>query len=138
MANVLGHLEAMVRLGRENWKRILAETDNRAEWIPNPGQTGALPRMPVTQRQVDGWKDFLDEFEAILQGKKLLPHWRFDEGINMRRFFLEPGTFDIVLLVQGSAALPYLEKGELTNGRTWGQITRLFGGDFFRYFVWFN
>jgi hypothetical protein len=138
MANVLEHLEAMVRLGRENWKRILAESDNRAEWIPNPSQTGVLPRMQVTQRQVDGWQNFLDEFEAILQGKKLLPHWRFDEGINMRRFFLEPGTFDIVLLIQGSAALPYLEEGELTTGETWVQIMQLFGGDFFRYFIWFN
>ena len=45
---------------------------------------------------------------------------------------------DIVLLIQGSAALPYLEKGDLTNGQTWNQITRLFGGDFFRYFIWFN
>ncbi len=138
MANVLGHLEAVVRLGRENWKRILAETDNGAEWIPNPGQTGVLPRMQVTQRQVDGWKNFLDEFEAILQGRKLLPHWRFDEGINMRRFFLEPTTFDIVLLIQGSAALPYLEEGEFTTGETWIQIMQLFGGDFFRYFIWFN
>ena len=138
MANVLGHLEAMVRLGQENWKRILAETDNRVEWIPNPSQTGVLPRMPVTQQQIDGWKNFLDEFEAILQGKKLIPHWRFNEGINMRRFFLEPKTFDIVLLIQGSAALPYLEKGELSTRRTWLQITRLFGGNFFRYVIWFN
>jgi len=78
------------------------------------------------------------KFEAILQGKKLIPHWRFDEGINMRRFFLEPSTFDIVLLIQGSAALPYLEEGDLTTGETWAQITQLFGGDFFRYFIWFN
>jgi hypothetical protein len=138
MANVLEHLQAMVLLSRENWKRILAETDNGAEWIPNPSQTGVLPRMQVTQEQIDGWKAFLGEFEAILQGKKLIPHWRFDEGINMRRLFLEPSTFDIVLLIQGSAALPYLEEGELTAGETWNQITRLLGGDFFRYFIWFN
>jgi hypothetical protein len=138
MANVLEHLEAMVRLSRENWTRILAETDNKAEWIPNPSQTGILPRMQVTQEQINGWKAFLDEFEAILQGKKLIPHWRFDEGINMRRLFLEPSTFDIVLLIQGSAALPYLEAGELTTGETWTQIMQLFGGDFFRYFLWFN
>jgi hypothetical protein len=138
MANVLGHLEAMVRLSRENWKRILAETDNAAEWVPNPSQIGVLPDMQVTQQQVDGWQTFLGEFEAILQGKKLIPHWRFDEGINMRRFFLKPRTFDIVLLIQGSAALPYLEEGELTTGETWQQIMQLFGGDFFRYFIWFN
>jgi len=138
MADALHHLEAMVRLSRENWKRILAETDNNNEWIPNPNQTGVLPQMEVTQARVDGWQKVLDEFEAILNGTKLIPHWRFEEGINMRRMFLEPRTFDIVLLIQGSAALPYLEKGELTNDRTWDQIKTLMGGEFFRYFIWFN
>jgi len=138
MASVLRHLEAVVSLGRENWKRILAETDNRNEWIPNPTQTGVLPNMPVTQERIDGWHNFLDEFEAVLKETKLIPHWRFDEGINMRRMFLEPGTFDIVLLIHGSAALPYLEKGPVIDAATWNRITRVFGGDFFRYFVWFN
>lgn len=87
---------------------------------------------------VTGWQRFLDEFEAVLQGKKLIPHWRFDQGVNLRRIFLEPTTFDIVLLIQGSAAVHYLEDGELSSGETWDQITRIFGGDFFRYFVWFN
>ena len=73
-----------------------------------------------------------------MKGSRLIPHWRFDKGINMRRFFLEPRTFDIVLLIQGYAALPYLEEGELTNEQTWDQISNLLGGDFFRYFIWFN
>lgn len=138
MRSVLEHLEAMVRLSRENWRRIMAETDDRNEWIPSPNQSGVLPRMQVTGDRLAGWVLFLDEFEALLQGKKLLPHWRFDQGINLRRMFLEPSTFDIVLLLQGSAALPYLEDGELTAGETWDQISDLFGGDFFRYFIWFN
>lgn len=161
MRSVLEHLEAMVRLSRESWRRIMAETDDRNEWIPSPRrrdfgdaagciqgerntsitmpcQSGVLPRMQVTENTLAGWMLFLDEFEALLQGKKLLPHWRFDQGINLRRMFLEPSTFDIVLLLQGSAALPYLEDGELTAGETWEQIADLFGGDFFRYFIWFN
>ena len=138
MRSVLGHLEAMVQLSRENWRRINAETDDRNEWIPNPKQSGVLPRMRVTEDRVAGWHQFLDEFDALLQGKKLIPHWRFDQGINLRRIFLEPTTFDIVLLIQGSAALPYLEDGDLATDATWDQITRVFGGDFFRYFIWFN
>jgi hypothetical protein len=138
MQSVLEHLEAMVRFSRENWRRIRAETDDRNEWIPSTAQSGVLPRMRVTEERVAGWMQFLDEFEALLQGKKLLPHWRFYRGINMRRMFLEPSTFDIVLLIQGSAAVPYLEEGELTTSQTWRQITRVFGGDFFRYFIWFN
>ena len=138
MAAALAHLEAMPTLSRESWDLILAETDDRAEWIPNPLQTGVLVDMEVSEEQIEGWMLFLDEFEALLAGEKLLPHWRFDQGINVRRMFLEPQTFDLVLLIQGSAALPYLEDGELTDAETWMLMTQLLGGDFFRYAVWFN
>ena len=138
LANVLQHFEAVVRLSRQNWKLILSEKDNRNEWIPSPAQTGVLPGMTVTQERVDGWQEVLGEFEHILKGTKLIPHWRFDEGINFRRMLLEPRTFDLVLLIQGSAAVPYLEKGPIIDGARWFEITRVFGGDSLRYFVWFN
>jgi hypothetical protein len=138
LRDVLDHLEAMARLSRDSWKRILAETDDHNEWIPNPKQTGVLPRMRVTNAIVEGWMLFLDEFEGVLDGKKLIPHWRFDQGINMRRFFLEPTTFDLVLLIQGSAALPYLQDGDLVTEQEWSRIANLFGGNFFQYFIWFN
>ena len=80
MKSVLAHLEAIPPLSRENWRRILAETDSGKEWIPNPRQTGMLPGVTVTQEQIDGWMLFLDEFEALLKGEKLLPHWRFRQG----------------------------------------------------------
>jgi hypothetical protein len=137
LKNVLAHLEAVPPLSRENWRRIRAETDDADEWLPGPRQSGALG-IAVTQEQIDGWMLFLDEFEALLQGRKLLPHWRFRQGINLRRMFLEPTTFDIVLLIQGFGALPYLEDGELTTGDTWRRIAQIFGGDFFRYALWFN
>jgi hypothetical protein len=138
MRSALAHLEAVPPLSRESWRRILAEQDDQNEWIPGPKQSALMPGLEVGEAQVEGWMLFLDEFEALLQGRKLLPHWRFEKGINLRRFFLEPTTFDLVLLVQGSAALPYLEEGELTRQDTWRRIMALFGGDFFRYAVWFN
>jgi hypothetical protein len=138
LQSVLAHLEAMPPLSRENWRRIEAETDSKKEWLPNPHQTGVFPHTAVTQEQIDGWLMLLDEYEAVLQGRKLLPHWRFAKGINLRRLFLEPTTFDLVLLIQGSAAIPYLEDGELTEGDTWRRIGELLGGDFFGYALWFN
>jgi hypothetical protein len=139
MRSIPGHLRQMTLLSRDNWARILAETDDGAEWIPNPGQTGAFPEFAINQEQIDGWQDFLDEFDAILLGQTLIPHWRFEEGINMARLFSEPPkTFDIVLLIEGAAALPYLEPGEVTSERTWRRITQVFGGDFFRFFLWLN
>ena len=139
MAAVLGHLESVVALSRESWKFILAETDDAAEWIPNPRQTsGVLPGMTVTQETVDGWMLFLGEFEALLAGRKLIPHWRLAKGINLRRVFTEPRTFDPVLWMQGSAALPYLEDGELTSNETWFRIMGLLQGNFLGYAIWFN
>ena len=139
MARVLAHFEAMVALSRENWERILAETDDHAEWLPGPHQTGALPGATVSQDAVDGWHLALDEIEAVLAGRKLLPHWRFDgRGINLRRLFLEPRTFDLLLLIQGAGAIPYLEEGDLTTGETWGDINRLLDNELMGYAIWFN
>ena len=81
---------------------------------------------------------FLSEFDALLKGEKLLPHWRLDKGIDIRRVFLEPRPFDPILWVQGSAALPYLASGPVTDARTWRRIMELFGGNFFGFAVWFN
>jgi hypothetical protein len=138
MRSALKHLETMVVLSRKNWELILAETDDHNEWIPGPKQTPMLPGVRVTEERVTAWQNFLNELEALLQGRKLIPHYRFDKGINLRKFFLEPTAFDPVLLIQGSAAVPYLENGEMTTAATWRQILSLFEGNFFAYFVWFN
>ncbi|MBM3482982.1 MAG: hypothetical protein FJX66_06740 [Alphaproteobacteria bacterium] len=138
MPRVLAHLEAMVRHSRASWTRILAEADQRKEWVLAPTQTGALPGMLITNEQLAAWQAFLDEFQALLEGRKLLPHWRFDKGMNVRRIFLEPRTFDLVLFIQGSGALPYLESGTETTEETWRAIMDVFGGEFFRYALWLN
>ena len=80
----------------------------------------------------------MDEFEALLKGDKLIPHWRLAKGINLRRVFTEPRTFDPILWAQGSAALPYVENGPMTTAETWNRITRIFGGNFLGYAIWFN
>lgn len=139
LMSALSHLEAVAKLSRESWRFILAETDDEAEWIPSPRQkNGVMPGGTVPQQTVDGWMAFLDEFDAILQGHKLIPHWRLDKGINFRRVFTEPRPFDPVLWAQGSAALPYLEDGPMTDGLTWNRIMSLFEGNFLGYAVWFN
>ncbi|MGQ0637308.1 MAG: hypothetical protein ACT4QC_22095 [Planctomycetaceae bacterium] len=139
MQAALGHLEQMLRLSRESWKFVLAETDDEHEWLPNPRQTGVL-QIPIRQDQIDGWLEFVDESEALLTGTRLVPFWRGREprGINLRRVFTEPRTFDLVLWVQGSAAVPYFEQGELTDRRVWDRLLRVFGGEFLGFALWFN
>ncbi len=140
MGRVRTHLLSMIDLSRENWRRILSEADDNREWVPKPdAQSGIFDQMQVTEDRVAGWNLFLDELEAILNGEKLIPHWRFlDRGVNVRRMFEDPRTFDPVLMAQGSAVLPYLETGELAAADTFLQIDSLMDGGLLRYFIWFN
>ncbi len=152
MLSALNHLEAVVRQSRLSWKLYLAETDDELEWIPNPKQTGVLANVRVQGEMVEAWYGFLDEFEAILQGKKLVPFWRGGRpsanagsipvhptlGINLRRVFTEPRRFDLVLWVQGTAAQPYLEEGPITKPQFWRQLQQVFRGRFVGFAVWFN
>ncbi len=141
----LAHLEAGVAQAKEMWKYILAETDDDNEWIPNPRQTGVMG-VKVTQEMVDSWREALDEAELILQGKKLIPFWRGkpgEYGVNLRRVFTEPRTFDPIEWWQGTAATPYLEKGPLTtlaDPRVGGRLINAFGGSgrLIGFGFWFN
>lgn len=134
------HMLQMVQQSRQCWKYALKETDNDREWIPNAKQTSLLPGMRVTEEMIQDWKHFLDEFEALFRGKKLIPHWRLKEshGINLKAVFYKPRTFDLVMWVHGAAALPYLEKGPRTDQRTWNRLQRTFGGNFLAFAVWFQ
>lgn len=137
------HLVQVSALSRQSWEAILAETDNDREWIPSTTQNSVLGEaLMVDQARLDAWMQFLDEYDAILAGKKLLPFWRGDEenklGVNLAKVFEQPQTFDLVLWVQGSAAKSYLEEGELTTEQFWSQLTRAFRGDFMSFAVIVN
>jgi len=140
MEAALHHLEAVIAQSRESWKWIMAETDDDHEWLPNPRQTGVIPNVRVTQEMVTAWAEIMNESERILSGQLLIPFWRGDEhkGINLRQVFLKPTRFDLVLWAQGSAALPYLEKRECTQGDTWRKLRAEFGPQFPGFALWFN
>jgi uncharacterized protein (TIGR03000 family) len=139
MKSALSHLEQMVALSKESWKFILAETDDDHEWLPNPKQKGVLG-IPVRQEMIDSWLEFVEEMEAILAGKRLIPFWRGDEkrGVNLKRVFTEPRPLDLVLWIQGTAATPYLEEGPITKQAVWDRLQRVFRGEFIGFAIWFN
>nr|WP_245543688.1 hypothetical protein [Mesorhizobium sp. M00.F.Ca.ET.220.01.1.1] len=136
------HLLEMIRLSREDWKAILAETDNDREWLPGPQQKGSNPLtgLEVGQEQVTAWLATLTMAEDLLEGRVLLPHFRITgKGINMKRFFDEPKPFDLVLSITGPGIAPYLESGRILTSDDFGQIRREFGGaGFFTFALWFN
>lgn len=143
------HLLSMIGQSRASWQRILAETDDDDEWLPNPNQQGVIPNVRIRRDMIDGWHELLDELEAVLRGRKLIPFWRgyrerFEEvlsqsrGVNLQRVFTQPRRFDLVMWVSGTAATPYLEEGQLAGLETWNRLMRIFGGEFFGFAIWFN
>lgn len=133
------HLRMVVETGRESWKFVRAETDDEREWIPNAKQNSAIG-IRLTDEMIDSWLMFLDESDELLQGKRLIPFWRkhVTQGINLKRVFLEPRTFDLVLWVQGTAIAPYLEEGPRTRPEVWQRLQRVFRGEFIGFAIWFN
>lgn len=136
------HLLEMIRLSREDWKAIRAETDNDREWLPGPQQKGTnrLTGLEVGEEQVQAWLATLTMAEDLLEGRSLLPHFRITgKGINMKRFFDEPKPFDLVLSITGPAIAPYLESGKILTSEEFGQVQHQFGGGGFMTFaLWFN
>ncbi|BCM21222.1 hypothetical protein [Mesorhizobium sp. J8] len=136
------HLLEMIRLSREDWKAILAETDNDREWLPGPQQKGVNPLtgLEVGEEQVQAWLATLTVAEDLLEGRVLLPHFRITgRGINMKRFFDEPKPFDLVLSITGPGIAPYLESGKILTSDDFDQIQREFGGaGFLTFALWFN
>jgi hypothetical protein len=137
LAAALSHLRAVPALSRESWRYVLAESDDDNEWIPNPRQTNRFP-LPVTQERIDAWLRTMAQFEEVLDGRKLVPHWRFDKGVNLRRALTEHKTFDLVLWVTGAGVAPFLEDGPVLTSDEWDDITGVLEGNFFGYAVWFN
>jgi hypothetical protein len=139
MQKARAHLKQMVVLSRQNWREILAETDDDREWLPGPHQkNSAITALQVTQERVDGWMAALSLFDEVLDGKKLLPHWRFTKGIDFRAVFEQPTAFDLVLWFTGHAAAPYLKDGDVLTQATTRDIQNMFGGNFAGFAMWFN
>ena len=107
-----------------------------------PGLVGAgAAKVRAVQEMIAHWQKFLDESQSLLAGKTLAPFWRGDggKGVNLRKVFTEPTTLDPVLWIQGTAAAPYLEQGNITDPNTWKDIWGAFGRQSFLGFaVWFN
>ncbi len=141
-AAALEHFKQVIQLSRQSWVLYEKETDDDHEWIPNPKQTGVIPGVRVNEEMVENWRMFLDEAEGILEGRVLIPFWRGtgDQamGVNLKRVFMEPRRFDLVLWVQGTEAAPYLEEGVLTQPDFWGRLWEAFNGNFVGYALWFN
>ncbi|MDB5613511.1 MAG: hypothetical protein JWQ22_1164 [Devosia sp.] len=138
LAGVLQRLKSITALSRQNWKSILAETDDRRELVPSPSQTSLVPGMAVTDKTVAAWMATLDTFDQILDGKLLVPHWRFEQGFDLKAYLETASETDLVLLITGSAALPYIKPGRIVDAQSFAEANEAFGADWLNYAFWFN
>jgi hypothetical protein len=134
------HLLQMIEMSRRSWDLIAKEVDNDREWIPSANQQSVIEGLAMNQERIKTWGRFLEEAEQVLKGEKLVPFWRhgFEQDLNLGRVFSEPRDFDLVLWVQGTAAMPYLEEGEKTSPETWREFQRVFRGEFIGFAAWIN
>lgn len=138
LAGVLQRLKAIANYSRQNWEEIVAETDDVRELVPSPSQTSIVPGMTVTQEAVDAWMATLDTVDKVLDGELLVPHWRFSKGFDLKAYFETATETDLVMLLTGRAALPYLKDGPIADARSFAEANRVFGTDWLNYAFWFN
>jgi hypothetical protein len=139
LSAVRTHLKSAVALSRKTWDAVLAETDDDREWLPSPRQSSqAVPSLPITDEMIAGWRESLDDFDAVLDGKTLIPHWRMAKGINLRKVFEEPQPFDLVLWATGHGVMPFVDDGDVLSTERWGRINRIFRGNLLGYAVFIN
>jgi hypothetical protein len=138
LAGVLERVGTITALSRQNWDMIRAETDDNRELVPSPRQTGIGPEQPVTDEVVDAWLATLDQIDRILEGDLLLPHWRFDQGFNLKTYFETATRTDLVMLLTGHDALPYLGDGPIADADSFAELNRVMGDDWPFFAIWFN
>ena len=138
LAGVGDRLKSITDLSRRNWAAILAETDDDRELLPSPDQTSLVPGLEVTSEIVDAWAATLDTLDLILDGKLLVPHWRFKQGFDIHAYLTEATTTDLVMLLAGQAALPFLKDGPIADADSFAAGNRVLGPQWPQYLFWFN
>jgi hypothetical protein len=98
-------------------------------------QKSPFESIQVSAEQIAAWRGVMDQAELVIDGKKLVPHWRFTKGFNLARVFNEPQAMDTVLWITGTA-LPRGRSG--LDAEDWNTMMEAFGGRFGVFAVWFN
>lgn len=139
----LAHLKKMISHNENFWTLVEQETDDNREWLPNANQVSAFG-VEVTAETAMAWRAVLSEMSDLLNGRKLVPHWRFGErgetghGLNIESLLTDPGDFDLVLMLHGASLAPHFEYGKLVNQSVWRDFSLTVGGRGNIFALWLN
>lgn len=138
LRRVLTRFGEVTAASRANWAAITDETDDNNELLPSPSQTALDGTRPINTEVIDAWHETLDAVDAVLAGELLLPHWRFRQGFDLRAYFETAERTDLVMILTGLGALPYLKDGPIADADSFRAANRVFGSDFLGFAFWFN
>ena len=74
----------------------------------------------------------------MLAGELLIPHWRFNKGFDLKAYFENATRTDLVMLITGYDALPFLKDGPIASPESFAEANRVFGDALIGYAFWFN
>jgi hypothetical protein len=129
---------AVLDYSDKNWAAILEETDNDHELVPSPKQTPIIPGTAVDDARVAAWLVTLEKARDVLEGRLLVPHWRFRQGFDVKAYFETATETNLVMILTGMGALPFLAEGRVATPEDFQAIQDAFGSDWVGYAFWFN
>jgi hypothetical protein len=138
LKGVRDRMLAVLDHSHQNWDAILEETDNNHELVPSPKQTAVFPDASVDEAKVAAWLVTLGKARDVLEGRLLLPHWRFKQGFDLKRYFETATETDLVMIITGLGAVPFLAEGPVASQEDFRAIEEAFGSDWLGYAFWFN
>lgn len=138
LAGVRQRLLSITALSRQNWDAILAETDDQNELVPSPSQTPLPGAAKVDDSMVKAWRATLDTTDQILDGKLLIPHWRFVQGFDLKAYFETAKETDLVMILTGLGAVPFLRDGPVASAESFAAANKAFGAEWLGYVFWIN
>jgi hypothetical protein len=135
------HLLKVCETSRETWKYAHLETDDEAEWLPNPKQAKSAIGIRVSKEMIDAWLGMIGESEKVLNGDVILPTFIREDGgkgFHLRTFFDDPP--EAINLMEWFEKVPekYWQAGKPVDQEAWRRAERAFGGEFFGFSLWFN
>jgi hypothetical protein len=92
----------------------------------------------VDEAKVAAWMVTLDKARDVLEGRLLIPHWRFKHGFDLKAYFETATETDLVMILSGLGAVPFLKDGPIASPEDFRAVQEAFGSDWIGYAFWFN
>lgn len=136
---MMTHWRATIAENKRFWTLVAQETDNDREWIPNARQTPALP-VEIDPQLGESWQAVLQDAEALLTGRLLIPHPLLPKGygISLVHYEQYPTPLDLIGLIHGVGMYEHAAQGPRISAQNWQRFNRMTNGRAGMFTLFFN